>query len=423
MKVGYQKTVLDNKLRVVSEKIDSVRSISLGAWIDVGSRNEEKDENGISHFIEHMLFKGTKKRSPKEIALALESVGGSLNAFTGRENTCLYAKVLEEHLEIALDVLSDLLLNPLFNPNDFKKEKKVIAEEIKELEDNPSEIAFDLLMQALWGNHPLGKPIIGDIKTIQKMERGQLLSYMRENYTNPRIVVAASGNLSHRRLVRLVEEKFKLNNHFQKRRHESLPLKALSQRMVVRRKSAQTHICIGFPSYPFKHPKRFASLLLSNILGGGMSSRLFQNLREKLGMVYNIYSFIDFFKDRGIFGVYLGTDRKQVMPAVEQVLRELRRIKKEGLDRKELENAKYQLKGGMILGAENTSNRMNRLARLELYLKDYMSMEKTVSLMDQVKKEEVIEVASELIRKDRLAVAILGQVGRNIQQKINWDLV
>jgi len=220
MRVAYQKTVLDNKLRVVSEKIDSVRSISLGAWIDVGSRNEERDENGISHFIEHMLFKGTKKRSPKEIALALESVGGNLNAFTGRENTCLYARVLEEHLEIALDVLSDLLLNPLFNPNDFKKEKKVIAEEIKELEDNPSEIAFDLLMQALWGEHPLGKPIIGDIKTIQKMERGQLLSYMRENYTNPRIVVAASGNLSHRRLVKLVEEKFKLNNHFQKRKHD-----------------------------------------------------------------------------------------------------------------------------------------------------------------------------------------------------------
>ena len=423
MKVAYQKTVLDNKLRVVSEKIDSVRSISLGAWIDVGSRNETADVNGISHFIEHMLFKGTKKRSAKEIALALESVGGHLNAFTGRENTCLYAKVLEEHLEIALDVLSDLLLNPLFNPNDFKKEKKVIAEEIKELEDNPSEIAFDVLMQALWGEHPLGKPIIGDLKTIQKMERGQLLSYMRENYTNPRIVVAACGNLSHRRLVRLVEEKFKLNNHFQKRRYELPPLKALSQNMVVRRKSAQTHICIGFPSYPFRHQKRFPSLLLSNILGGGMSSRLFQILREKLGMVYNIYSFIDFFKDKGIFGVYLGTDKKQVMPAVEQVLRELRRIKKEGLERRELENAKYQLKGSMILGSENTSNRMNRLARLELYLKDYTSLEKTISQIDQVKKEEVIEVANELIRKDRLATAILGQVGENIQHKINWDLV
>lgn len=423
MKVAYQKSILDNKIRVVSEKIDSVRSISLGAWIDVGSRNEEKDENGISHFIEHMLFKGTRRRSAKEIALALESVGGNLNAFTGRENTCLYAKVLEEHLEIALDVLSDLLLNPLFNPNDFKKEKKVIAEEIKELEDNPSEIAFDVLMQALWGDHPLGKPIIGDMKTIQGMERGQLLNYMRENYINPRIVVAASGNLSHRRLVRLVEQKFKLDNHFQRRRHESPPLRALSEKLVVRRKSAQTHICIGFPSFPFKHPKRFASLLLSSILGGGMSSRLFQNLREKLGMVYNIYSFIDFFKDKGLFGVYLGTDRKQVMPAVEQVLRELHRIKKEGLERKELESAKYQLKGSLILGAENTSNRMNRLARLELYLKEYASLEETISLIDEVKKEEVIEAANELIRRDRLATAILGQVGENIQHKINWDLI
>lgn len=423
MRVSYQKTVLYNKLRVVSEKIDSVRSITLGVWIDVGSRDEEQNENGISHFIEHMLFKGTKKRSTKEIALALESLGGTLNAFTGRENTCLYAKVLDEHLEIALDVLSDLLLNPLFNSYDFKKEKKIIAEEIKELEDMPSEIAFDLFMEAMWGEHPLGKPVIGDIKNIQKLERSQLLDFMREKYVSPKIVIAACGNLSHRRLVKLVENKFKLDEHIPKRRREIQPLKLMSQKIVQRRKSAQTHICIGFPGFSFKHPKRYSALLLSSILGGGMSSRLFQNLREKFGMVYTIHTFVDSFKDKGIFGVYLGTDKKQVLPAVEQVLKELRRIKKEELKRKELEDAKYQLKGNLILGAESTSNRMNRLARLEIYLKDYISLEKTISFINQVKREEVIEVANELMRKDRLSVAILGQVGQSILQKINWDYV
>lgn len=423
MRVIYQKTILDNKLRVISEKIDSVSSITLGVWIDVGSRDEEQNENGISHFIEHMLFKGTKKRSTKEIALALESLGGTLNAFTGRENTCLYAKVLDEHLEIALDVLSDLLLNPLFNPYDFKKEKKIIAEEIKELEDMPSEVAFDLLMEAMWGEHPLGRPVIGDIKNIQKLERGQLLNFMREKYVSPKIVIAACGNLIHQRLVKLVENKFKLNNPIPKRIREIPPLKLLSQKIAQRRKTAQTHICIGFPGYSFKHPKRYAALLLGNILGGGMSSRLFQNLREKFGMVYTIHTFIDSFKDKGIFGVYLGTDKKQVLPAVEQVLKELHRIKKDDLKRKELEDAKYQLKGNLILGAESTSTRMNRLARLEIYLKDYISLEKTISLINQVKKEEVIEVANELMHKDRLSVAMLGQVGQSILQKINWDYV
>jgi len=392
-------------------------------WIDVGSRDEERKENGISHFTEHMLFKGTKKRSAKEIALALESVGGNLNAFTGRENTCLYAKVMEEHLEIALDVLSDLILNPLFTPYDFKKEKKVIAEEIKELEDSPSEVAFDLFMKAMWGEHPLGKPVIGEINNIQRLERGQLLNFRRENYISPKIVIAASGNLSHRRLVRLVENKFKLDDHITKRKREILRLKPLSQKIVQGRKSAQTHICLGFPGYSFKNSKRYAALILSNILGGGMSSRLFQNLREKSGMVYNIHTFIDFFKEKGVLGVYLGTGKKQVLPAVEQVLKELRRIKKEKLSKKELEDAKYQLKGSLILGAESTSNRMNRLARLELYLKDYISLEKTISLINRVKREEVSEVADELMHKDRLAVAILGPVGRNMRQKINWDYV
>ena len=421
MRIRYQKTVLDNNLRVLSEKIDSVRSITLGIWVDVGSRDEDKGESGISHLIEHMLFKGTKNRTAKEISLSLESVGGILNAFTGRENTCFFAKVTEKHLEIALDVLSDLILNPLFNPGDFKKEKKVIAQEIKDLEDNPSETIFDLLMQVLWGDHPLGRPVIGTLENILSLEKNQVVDFMRENYTVQRIVIAASGNLSHRRLIDLVKTKFRLPDNITRTKSKIQPLKPLSLKKVFFKKTAQVHICLGFPGYPYNHSQRYPTLLLGNILGGGMSSRLFQNLREKFGLAYNIHSFIDFFRDKGVFGIYLGTDKKQVIQAITQVLKELNRIKKEKLSKKELENAKNQLKGNLILSAESTSSRMNRLALLELYLGEYISLERTIHSINKVKAKDISEAANELLDGSRLVAAILGPVNQKIIQKINWN--
>jgi predicted Zn-dependent peptidase len=432
MRPVYNKTVLENGIRVLSETIPSVPSVSIGIWINVGSRDEKAKENGVSHFIEHILFKGTKKRSAKQIALALESIGGILNAFTGREQTCYYAKALDEHSEEALDVLSDILLNPLFDPKDFQKEKGVIIEEIKDAEDSPADFIFDLFVQNLWGDNSFGRPIMGTVKSVLSLERNEVLNYMSKNYVPPKIVVATSGNLDHRKLTRIVESKLtfppkadppmvKAPNIGQPSTLEGTPPKS-GKKTVVKREIAQTHICLGFPGFHFKHPQKYPALVLSNILGGGMSSRLFQIIREEKGLAYNVYSFIDFFKDAGIFGIYLGTNQKQVKGAIELVLKELAKIKNNRLSLTELENTKYHLKGNLILSSESTSSRMNRLARQEIYVCEYLSLKNSIASIEKVKAKDVVEVANRLLDSDKLSVVILGPVPQTLTQKINWGL-
>jgi predicted Zn-dependent peptidase len=417
---GYRKTVLENGLRVVSNEMPWVRSVSMGVWIDCGSRDEKPEENGISHLIEHLAFKGTKKRSAREIALVLESVGGNLNAFTGREHTCYYVKVLEEHVEIALEILSDILKNSLFKATDFKREKSVIIEEIMDTEDTPGDLVFDLFMQSLWGKHPLGRPIMGTLRSVPRLKREQVLDYFHRNYIYPRVVIAASGRVSHNKLVRGVEKKFRFN---QRGTEQSLTQKDLipsSGKKVTKRKSAQTHVCLGLPSLPFTHPQKYTALVLGTILGGGMSSRLFQKIREELGLAYNVYSFSDFFEDSGVFGIYLGTNQEKLIPAVNSILKEISSIKKKKISQKELNHAKYQLRGGLILGAESTASQMNRLARHELFFEDYFSLDKTISLIDKVKAKDVTEVSNQLLDSDKLCVTVLGPVDHKILSKIDW---
>jgi predicted Zn-dependent peptidase len=419
----YKKTVLKNGIRVVTEKIGYVRSVSIGIWIDAGSRDEGDDERGVSHFIEHMLFKGTKKRSAREIASSLESVGGILNAFTGREQTCYLARVLDEHLNIAVDVLSDILKNSLLSSPDFEREKTVIVSEIKDLEDSPADLAHDLLMSNVWPDHPLGRSIMGDTESILKMTRNKLIDFIKRNYVSPKVVVAASGNLVHRDLVKMVEEKFQFKQ-MNDRPLINPPILGIDQnKTVVGRKTAQTHICLGVPTFPYKDERRYAASILSNILGGGMSSRLFQNIREKLGLAYNVYSFADFFEDTGILGIYLGAHKKVTARVIELVLKEIRRIKKDSLLPKELSNAKYQLKGNLLLSLESTFNRMNRLARHELVLNRYVDLNKIMDSINKVKGKEVIEVANDLFDPDKLSAVILGPVGRRVINRINWDMV
>jgi predicted Zn-dependent peptidase len=419
----YKKTVLKNGIRVVTERIGYVRSVSIGIWIDVGSRDEEDDERGVSHFIEHMLFKGTKKRSAREIASSLESVGGTLNAFTGREQTCYLARVLDEHLNIAVDVLSDILKNSLLSSPDFEREKTVIVSEIKDLEDSPADLAHDLLMSNVWPDHPLGRSIMGDTESILKMTRNKLIDFIKRNYVSPKVVVAASGNLVHRDLVKMVEEKFQFRQ-MNGRPLINPPILGIDRnKTVVGRKTAQTHICLGVPTFPYKDERRYAASILSNILGGGMSSRLFQNIREKLGLAYNVYSFADFFEDTGILGIYLGAHKKVTARVIELVLKEIRRIKKDSLLPKELSNAKYQLKGNLLLSLESTFNRMNRLARHELVLNRYVDLNKIMDSINKVKGKEVIEVANDLFDPDKLSAVILGPVGRRVINRINWDMV
>ena len=423
MKEIYKKTVLENGIRVVTERIDYVRSITIGVWIDVGSRDEESDEGGVSHFIEHMLFKGTKKRTAKEIASSLESVGGALNAFTGREQTCYFARVLDEHLDIALDVLSDILKNPLLNPSHFEKEKEVIISEIKEMEDSPADLIHDLLMSTMWKDNSLGKPIIGTQESVLKMNRGQLVDFMKMNYTCPRVVIAASGNLKHGTLVDKIKRKFEFSSNSSPIHKKQSPSQAENNLMVKKRKTAQTHVCMGVPVFHYRDERRYSALILSNVLGGGMSSRLFQTIREKLGLAYSIYTFVDFFKDVGVFEMYLGTHKRNIVRSLELVLRETAKLKKNSLTSEELSHAKSQLKGNLILALESTSNRMNRLARYELFLNDYVGLDQTIYSINKIKAKDVIEVAQEFLIPDKLSAVVLGPVGKDTLNRVDWSIL
>ncbi len=419
----YKKTVLKNGIRVVTEKIGYVRSVAIGIWIDVGSRDEESDERGVSHFIEHMLFKGTKKRTAKEIASSLESVGGALNAFTGREHTCYFARVLDEHLNVAIEVLADILRNALLNPSDLEREKTVILSEIKDLEDSPADLAHDRLMNNMWRNDPLGRSIMGDTESVLNTTRSRLVDFIKRNYVTPKVVIAASGNLDHRHLVRMVQQKFSFNHAERSPLAGRSELEADQKKSVVAKKTAQTHVSLGIPIFPYTDKRRYAALILSSILGGGMSSRLFQSIREKRGLAYNVFTFVDFFKDTGIFGIYLGTHKKNTVRAIDLVLGELRRIKRDNLSTRELSHAKYQLKGNLMLSLENTSNRMNRLARHELLLGEYVDLDQTINSINKVKAREVIDVASELFNSNKVSAVILGPVGKTAINRVNWDII
>ena len=417
----YKKTILDNGLRIITEKVSHVRSITLGVWIDVGSRNEASSEYGVSHFIEHMLFKGTKKRTAKDIAISLESLGGALNAFTSREQTCFYARILDEHLFQAADVLSDILKNSLISENDFEKERKVILEELKDLEDTPSDLVHDILTQNIWQNQSFGQPIIGTEKSLSQLARQQLLSYLKRNYCNPNVVIAACGNLKHQLLVDLVKKRFRFSPACKDIQKKETPIPTPKGFQVVEKDSAQTHICLGVPGFPYYTAKRYAALILNDVLGGGMSSRLFQSIREDLGLAYNIYSYLDFFKDSGLFGIYLATDKNQAIQAIHSVLDQIKQFKMKKLTSQELHRAKNQLKGELTLSLESTSSLMMRLARNELYLKKHIDVSQTLRSIDKVTSNDIWDISNEFFDKDSFCLAILGPTDKEILQKIDWD--
>jgi predicted Zn-dependent peptidase len=408
-----KKTVLSNGIKIITESIPYVRSVSLGLWLDVGSRDEPESSLGISHFIEHMVFKGTSTRTPSQIASHLESVGGVLNAFTGREQTCYYAKFLDEHLQKGVEILFDLVNNPLFGAVDIEKEKKVILEEIRDIEDSPGELVHDLFAEAIFNNHPLGRPILGNKQTVMGLTRAKVLRFVGKHYRPGNIIVAASGNLEHDRLIEVTEK------HIDKR---ILPIspngrkkpKFRPERKIFRRKTNQTHICLGLPTREFTHESRSAMLLLNSILGGGMSSRLFQHLREELGLVYTVYSFLDFFADNGIFGIYLGTDKNNASKTLVAIRHEIERMIGHKLTETEMAGAKEQLKGNLMLGLENTSNRMNRLAKHELLANRHISLDETIASIDSVRPDDVVKIARETFVDQEFSAVTLGPVKGNI---------
>jgi len=402
-----RKSFLPNGIRVLSQRVSYVKSVSLGVWVDVGSRDDPQVQAGISHFIEHMFFKGTKNRSEEEIAKSLESVGGQLNAFTSRENTCYVARVLDEDLPLALDVLSDLIQNSLFAPDQMERERKVILDEIKDMEDSPSDLVVDNFIKLLWNGHPMGEFILGNTESVSSLTREDLIGFVKANYTPGKIIVAAAGNLKHEDLIALVEESFHLPTSSSPSRGDP-PVPSSKRLEVMERDTALTHMVIGIPAIAFSDQRRYPLLLLNYILGDGMSSRLFQTVRQKNGLAYSIYSFLDFFQDTGVFGIYLGTSHQKARAALRLVLSELHGLTSKGITDKEFAYAKSRLKGALVLSQESTTARMERLAHLEFFLGKYLPLSRTLKEIDEVDQEEVISVAREYISPSRFSLSILG---------------
>jgi predicted Zn-dependent peptidase len=419
----YNKSITTRGVRVVSESVPNFHSVSIGIWVDIGSRDESPDENGVCHFIEHMMFKGTEKRSALEIASALESLGGNLNAFTSREQTCYYARVIDEHLPIAVDVLLDILTGSLFKEEHIEKERNVIVEEIKDVFDTPSDYIHDLFAKAFWDSNSLGNPIMGSTELISSMTRDTLMSFRNRNYTSGRIVVAAAGNVDHTQLCDLVEQKMGLEKQQPVAAVKSDGDAAMPTKVATHRDSNQMQMCIGFPGYRFTHPNKFALLIVHNILGAGMSSRLFQAVREKLGFAYSVYTYQDFLRDGGTFCVSLSTDKNNAAKSIDVILKELRKICDESITDKELDMSRQQLKGNLLLGLEGTSSRMNRLARHELGYNSYVSVEDTVQKIEAVTRDNVNEALTAVFDPKRCAAAFLGPVEEGFLDLIDWDIM
>lgn len=403
----YKKTILKNGLRVVTEKIPSVRSITLGVWIDVGSRNEAPDENGMSHLIEHMVFKGTKNRNAKQIASSLESIGGSLNAFTSREQTCYTARILDEYLDEAVDVLADITCRANHTPINLKREKKVICEEISESIETPSDLIHDLFSESFWGDHPLGRPILGKSEIISQMPRNKMLNYIDRNYRTESIVIAASGSISHEKLLKLINQKFEFKMGKAQPFEPAFRNKAKHIKLKSN-KNNQIHLALGYPGISYGDSDKMTALTTHAYLGGGMSSALFQNIREEKGLAYTVYTYLDLFKDAGVFGAYMATDKFNIVKAVEIIIKELNRLKTRKIDDSHLEKVKAQLKGQLTLGMESTSARMNRLARNEIMLNEYNPMKKTLKQIDKVTSSDILEFANKIFIHESSTLAVLG---------------
>ena len=401
---SFQKTTLPNGVRVITEHIPSVRSISVGAWIGAGSRDESDGESGMCHFIEHMVFKGTVKRRMHHIAQRMENVGGYLNAFTSKEYTCFYARCLDEHLSRALDTVIDLIHAPTFPEKEIEKEKDVIVEEMKMYEDTPDDRVFDHLDQALYTGSPMGRPVIGTEETVRSFTRDGLYSFLNRHYVESNTIIAIAGNVDHAVAVRLVEKYFSTAKSVEDA-GKRIGLKGYEPTVFSEKRPVQqAHLIVGTRAYDVHNPKRVALSVLNTILGGGMSSRLNQNIRERYGYCYNIYSFNNLHSDVGDFGVYMGTDAKKVDHSVKLIYREFDKILKKSVTKMELDRAKSQAKGSIMLGLESMGSRMMRIGRQELYYERYYSLDTILNMIESISMDHIIEVSEEILNPERYSL-------------------
>src|SRR5690242_11941039 len=401
---------LFNGLTVITEQMQHIRSASIGVWLQTGSRDEDAQWNGISHFIEHMVFKGTKHRTAEEIARQVDSIGGNMDAFTAKECICFNVKVLDEHVPTALDILSDLVLNPVFDASDIARERGVIIEEIKMDEDNPDYLVHEIFTQNFWKDHPLGRPILGTRDTVKRFERPPVYDFYSHRFIPGNVIITAAGNLNHERFVELVTRHFEKMKPATNGFHSAPP--NIIPKIVLRNKKSleQVQICVGVPSYPITHEKRHSSYILNTLLGGGMSSRLFQNIRERQGLAYAIYSDLNPYRDTGCLSVYAGTSKASATKVVQSIVSEFRTLKSEPVPAEELRRSKDQLKGSLMLSLESSTARMSSLARQEMYFDRFYTMDELIEKIESVTAEEVMELANEFFLTDSIAVTVLGNL-------------
>lgn len=403
-----RKTVLDNGIRVLSEFMPNALSVSLGVWIDIGSSSESPGENGVSHFIEHLLFKGTPSRNAHQIAHEIDEVGGVLNAFTSREFVCYYVKILDRHLRRGFDLLADIIQHPLFPPEEIEKERSVILQEIRMLEDTPDDRVHDLFTQVIWEDHPLGAPIIGFAPGIENLSRDRIISFWQSRYRTGNIIIAAAGNVDHELLVKETERQFR-DLEVGRFRIDPRPHPTVSRRLRIFEKDLeQEHLCVGFPALSQSHPDRYSLLLINTILGGSMSSRLFQEIREKRGLAYSIYSYLSIHSEAGALTVYAGTTADQCETVLSLICAEMERLACGMVTERELASAREQLKGNILLSLETSDNRMAKLAKNEFYHGTYIPLEEIDRELEHIDPAKLAELSSILLRQDRLNTVLLG---------------
>jgi len=409
--VACRKDRLPNGIRIVTEAMPHVRSVAVGIWVETGSRVEPEERGGVSHLIEHLVFKGTNTRSAEEIARAIDSVGGQMDAFTAKEQTCFYVSVLDDHLALAADLLTDILMHPLFAAADIEKEKAVVLQEIKMVEDTADDLVHDLFAEQVWAGHPLGRPILGRWDVVRGLDGAVIRRHFEEEYVPERIVIAAAGHLEHDQVVELFASRFN-GFHRPAGAREVAPPRLHAGIHMVHKPLEQVQLVVGFPGSPETAPDRYALYLLNDVLGGSMSSRLFQEVRERQALAYSVHSGLQSYRDTGLFYIYAGTDAASFAKVIKALMKELRSLKKDGVRAEELARSKEHLKGSLMLSLESTSSRMNRLAKQELRFGTFYSLDEMLSSIEAVQPSEVEAMISRTLDEEQLTLLTLGPIDR-----------
>ncbi len=416
----FKKKILENGVRIVYEKIPYLRSVSIGIWVGTGSRYENELNNGISHLIEHMMFKGTDKLSARQIAQSMESIGGHLNAFTGRECTCYYAKVLDEHIQTAIDILSDIFFKSRMLEKDLETEKKVILEEISMYEDTPDDLAHDILAKSVWKGSPLGLPILGNKRCLENISRINIEKFMSENYVPERTVVSVAGSFDETQLLDELDKKFGCwkadAGHEQK---NTVPACYIRSFKVKEKNIEQVHMCMGMDGIEHRDERLYSLMAVNNILGGTVSSRLFQKVREDMGLVYSIYSYPSSYTDNGLFTIYAGMNPHNIKDVISIIIDELSSIINKGIDEEELHRAKEQLKGSFILGLESTGSRMNSIGKSELLLGFIRTPDQILEKIDSISMDTAVEAIESVFGAQKISVAVVGKLMENTEDLKN----